>query len=235
MFVAVTVNILKRKTFAQKFHLVKKSQVITNEINFCGDSFFTANILSYKEQTAEKIKGNCILPVITCNSPEVLRYKYTLTLCSILKNFQKPPSCAVLYDRNCDIIHLLPGLLAKCRSVYVFSENTEKYEKENDRIFFKLGAAAVICGNEEIPKGADFIISSEDITAVAPIFFGEFGFFVGEDTPVLNTTLPCIPDYADIYTVLAGISKFGGNQNIKNAYCEKLTKNGAVFSLKNLP
>ncbi len=235
MFVAVTVNILKRKTFAQKFHLVKKSQVITNEINFCGNTFFTAEILAYEKETAEKIISKCVLPVITPDSPEVLRYKYTLTLNTVLKNFKNPPERAVLYDRNCDIIHLLPILLLRCRSVYVFSENTEKYETENDRILSLLGAAAVISRNGDVPKGADFIISGEDISQTTPTFFGEFGFFVGEDTPVLNTALPNLPDYTDIYTVLAGLSAFGNNPNIKNAYCKKLTKNGVDFSIKNLP
>lgn len=235
MFAAITVKIKTRETVREKLHLVKCSQININEINFLGNKFFTAEISSYKHTVAEKIINRCRLPVIMRDSDAVLKYKYTVMLNTILKIYEKKILSAALYDRNCDIIHLLPTLLRRCRSVYVFTQNTSEYEKENDRIYSSVGAAAVISDRPTIPKNTDIVISNEDIKEKYPVFFGQYGFFVDFCVPILDAPLPKIPEYADLYTVLSGLNQFSQIKSIAGAYCNCLTKNGVKYSIKNLP
>ncbi len=235
MFTALTVKIKKRKSLCEKLHLVRKYRILTNEIFFCENKFFTAEISSYKEDTAKKIINRCMLPVIMPDSDAVLKYKYTVMLNTVLKIYEKKKISAALYDRNCDIIHLLPTVLQKCRSVYVFTENISEYEKENDRIYSSLGAAAVISDRPVIPKSSDIVISSEDIKEKCPVFFGQYGFFVDSCVPILDVPLPKIPEYADLYTVLSGLNQFSQIESIAGAYCNCLVKDGVKYSIKNLP
>ncbi len=235
MFAAITVKIKRRETVPEKLHLVRQRKINITEINFLGNKFFTAEISAYKHTVAERIISQCRLPVIMPDSDAVLKYKYTVMLNTILKIYEKKPISAALYDRNCDIIHLLPTILQKFRSVYVFTERVPEYEAENDRIYSSVGAAAVINDRPIIPKETDIIISSEDIKERCPVFFGQYGFFVDSCIPILDVPLPKIPEFADLYTVLAGLSLHGKCKKTQNAYCSCLAKNGVKYCIKNLP
>ena len=130
------------------------------------------------------------------------------------------------------IIHLLPLLIAKSRSVYVYTEKPQIYEAENDRILSLLGAAAVISDIPLPPKNTDAIISTEAYHSDGIAVFGEYGYFVSNAKPVFNNSgLLNLPEYADIYAVLTGLLNICKIKDISNTYCNELYNR----SIKNLP
>lgn len=175
-------------------------------------------------------------PVITKNCESVKRFKYLVTANTVYKIFEGKQINVALFDKNCRIIHLLPRLISKSRSVYVYTECVERYEAENQRILSLIGAAAVISDNPILPRGTDAVISADNTYFDDILTFGEYGYFAENSAPVFrNSHMLSIPKYSDIYCVLTGLLKVGKIKYIADAYCEKLSKNGCEFCIKNLP
>ena len=172
------------------------------------------------------------MPIITQDDKCVTDFKYIVTANTVFKIFNNRHINVALFDKNCNIIHLLPLLIAKSRSVYVYTEKPQIYEAENDRILSLLGAAAVISDIPLPPKNTDAIISTEAYHSDGIAVFGEYGYFVSNAKPVFNNSgLLNLPEYADIYAVLTGLLNICKIKDISNTYCNELYNR----SIKNLP
>ena len=236
IFICLTETFLKRQTIREKLHLVKPVKIQYSEINWCGNIFYAAHVRAYKKSAFKKLKNKCRHPVLTSNSVSVKNFKYSVTANTVLKIFDGKNTNIALFDKNGSIIHLLPRLVSRCRSVYVYTERQELYENENNRIFSLIGTAAVISNSPTLPRGIAAVITDDNLSFGHVKTFGEFGFFADNCAPILDggKTLS-LPPYADIYTALTGLYEICKIKNIANAYCDELSLGSHKFDIKNLP
>ena len=236
IFVCLNVTLRDRRTFREKLHLVKSAKTEYSEINWCGNTFYAARISAYKKSAFQKFKNKCRYPVFTSDCASVKNFKYLVTANTVLKIFEGKNTNIALFDKNGNIIHLLPRLVAKCRSVYVYTKKTELYENENNRIFSLIGAAAVISASPLLPRGTTAVITDSNLSFGHIKTFGEFGLFADNCMPILdNGYMLTLPPYTDIYTALTGLLEIGKIKSISHAYCNELTLGTHKFNIKNLP
>ena len=217
-------------------HLVKGINIEYSEVNFSGNTFYTANVTSYSKRKIEAFKKRAKYPIILPTDNRIKRLKYQVTANTIFKIFEDKPINIALFDKECRIIHLLPRLLSKSRSVYVYTLYPDIYEKENSRIFSAIGASAVISDSPVLPRDIAAVITSENLQFTGIPTFGEHGYFA-ENVPLVfkNHSLLTLPEYCDIYTVLLGLLEYGKIKSIGEATSEKLRRNNIIFNIKNLP
>lgn len=226
----------KRQTVREKLHLVKPTKIQYSEINWCGNTFYGAHITAYKKSGFQKFKNKYRYPVFTADSPLVKSFKYSVTANTVFKIFEGRDINIALFDKNGSIIHLLPRLVARCRSVYVCTDKTDTYENENNRIYSLIGAAAVISDNPLLPRGIDAVITDSNLSFDNIKTFGEYGYFADNCTPVFDGgQMLTLPPYTDIYTALTGLYEICKIKSIGNAYCKELSFNTHKFDIKNLP
>lgn len=236
IFICISETLLKRQTLAEKLRLVRPLKTEYSEINWCGNTFYSANIGAYRQRDIEKFKRRCRYPVITPYDIQVKNFKYTVTANTVFKIFENRDINIALFDKNCNIIHLLPRLVSRCRSVYVYTEHLEHYEKENNRIFSAIGAAAVISDRPILPRGTTAVITDSNLSFGDIKVFGEYGYFVDGCTPIFNDgQMLTLPEYTDVYTALTGLYSVCKIKNTISAYCEELAFKNCKFSIKNLP
>ncbi len=236
IFICLSSTLQDRRTIREKLHLVKPSKIEYSEINWCGNIFYAAQVSAYKKSAIEKFKNKCRYPVLASDSALVKKFKYLVTANTVLKIFEGKNTNIALFDKNGNIIHLLPRLVAQCRSVYVYTQKTELYENENNRIFSLIGAAAVISGTPTLPRGTTAVITDGNLSFGQIKTFGEFGFFINDCVPVFEgaQTLT-LPSYTNIYSALTGLYEIGKIKSISHAYCNQLSLGTHKLDIKNLP
>lgn len=217
-------------------HLVKPSKIEYSEINWCGNIFYSARILAYKKSAFDKFKNKYRYPVITSDSVSVKNFKYLVTANTVLKIFKGKNTNIALFDKDGNIIHLLPRLISRCRSVYVYTERPKLYENENNRIFSLIGAAAVISDKPILPRDIDAVITDRNLSFGDIKTFGEYGYFVDNCAPIFDGGQTfTLPPYTDIYSALMGLYEIGKIKSISHAYCSELSFGAHKFDIKNLP
>ncbi len=236
IFICLTETFLRRQTLREKLHLVKRAKIEYSEINWCGNTFYSVHIKAYKKSAFEKFKNKCRYPIFTSNSDSVKNFKYLVTANTVLKIFDGKNINIALFDKNGNIIHLLPRLVSRCRSVYVYTERQELYENENNRIFSLIGAAAVISDKPVLPRGTSAVITDSNLSFGGVKTFGKYGYFADNCVPVFEGGQTfTLPSYADIYTALTGLYEIGKIKNIANTYCSELSLGTYKFDIENLP
>lgn len=236
IFICLTKDLKKRHSLKEKLHLVKGQNIEYSEINWHGNTFYAAKVTAYDKKYFTKFTCRARYPIISPDDIRVKNLKYTVTANTVFKVFDKKNINIALFDTDCRIIHLLPRLLAKSRSVYVYTKCTDTYERENSRIFSLIGAAAVISDRPVLPRATDAVIAGENMRFGDIPVFGEYGYFASNNLPVFNgSQMLTLPEYCDIYTCLAGLLEIGKVKNIADAFCRELQFNNINIDIKNLP
>lgn len=236
IFICLTKALKKRHTLKERLHLVKGQNIEYSEINWHGNTFYAAKVTAYHKKYFEKFTSRARYPIIAPDDIRIKKLQYTVTANTVFKIFDKTNINIALFDTDCRIIHLLPRLLAKSRSVYVYTKCTDTYERENSRIFSLIGAAAVISDRPVLPRGINAVISAENMQFGDIPVFGEYGYFANNTCPVFNDSqMLTLPNYCDIYACLAGLLEIGKIKNIADAFCYELQFNNISVDIKNLP
>lgn len=236
IFICLTKDLKKRQSLKEKLHFVKAQNIDYSEINWRGNTFYAAKVTAYNKKYFTKFISRARYPVITSGDIRVKNLKYTVTANTVFKIFDKADINIALFDTDCRIIHLLPRLLSKSRSVYVYTKCTDTYERENSRIFSLIGAAAVISDSPVLPRGTNAVITAENMQFGDLPVFGEYGYFAGNNLPVFSGFQTLVfPKYCDTYSCLAGLLEIGKIKNIADAFCRELQFNDINIDIKNLP
>ena len=209
LFTTLTTTIKNRRSLCEKLHLTRTRKFESMPFGVGGITFYTTRLLTYSahnEPHLIRFIKNCPLPVIKTDDILVLKYRYIVTLNTLLYALQKPlQSCAVV-DPKGHLVFLLPHLLSRCRSVFVYTYENEKYSAENEHLYATLGAGAVISTNCGSLNKFDAVFSEIPLPFCDnKRFFGRFSY-LSAAPPLLPDNikeLPLAPD--EIYPVLAGL------------------------------
>ncbi len=219
---------------ARKFLFRRK--IVSQQIAFEGEVFYHSRIISKRSDNsrmAERFKRECLYPVIQSDSSIVSELKYNIMLSSIFAAKQHIEK-AFLFDENGQLCFLLPRLLSRVRSVYVYSRR-EKYYELNEQIFSSIGAAAILTDNPSPPKNTDFVISPTRPPFFCGIpVFGEENWFISE-----RIQYPCpfpqnLPPDANELCVAAGLWRYMGKSRIIFGCCDTVQHKNIRVDLKSL-
>lgn len=211
---------------AGRKRIFSRRRIISEEVCACDNVFFTSRLINPHRDNAAYIQrfiSSCRVKVILPDDALTENYKYTVLLNTALKGFNKPPDAAV-YDPDGRLSFLLLKIVASCKSVQLFT-NYAGYDGINDYIFSQLGTCAALCRDLYSLKHADFIISADRLPYLPNIpVLGAHNWFVNGCSPVFagENLAECIPDYADIYSVAAGLCEICGVRRLQSAYCGSL-------------
>lgn len=209
MFTTLTTTIKSRQNLREKLHLTRTRKFESMPLSADGITFYTTHLLTYSSHNEPHLMGfikNCPLPVIKNDDVLVLKYRYIVTLNTLIYALQSTlQSCAVV-DPKGHLIFLLPHLLSRCRSVTVYTFESEKYAAENEQLYATLGAGAVITTNFGSLNKFDAVFSEIPLPFCDnKRLFGRFSY-LSASPPILPDNikeLPLSPD--EIYPVLAGL------------------------------
>lgn len=217
--------------------LFRRRKVLTDAVSFGENTFYTSRLISNRDDNKAfiaKFIKDCRVPVIQSEDRITEEFKYNILISTIFKYCKDCPEIAV-YDPSGSISFLLPRIISRSKAVYVFTKNSE-YQDLNDYIFSQIGAAAIISDNIYSLKAADAVISSEKLTHNIHIpVFGKHNWFVNGCTPVFECDFPsALPEYADTFSVAAGICKYFGAKSLYYGYCEQLSCKNIKINSENL-
>ena len=227
MFTTLNVNYKERKNFKEKMHLTPTRKLISTEHTYNNLPFYTTRLISYSHLNSAKLlrfKERCSLPVIENNSDMVTKYRYLMTLNTVMNHYKDTPLNCALIDPNGRLLFLLPLLVTRCHRVNVYTHSRD-YQKENDRLFSLIGASAVIAEDFLSLKGFDAVFSDIPLPFCDnPHLFGRYSHFAH--------SLPLLPDEFkqlnllddEIYPTLAGLYYIGGIKNLGHLHCSTLQK-----------
>lgn len=214
MFTTLNINHKERQSIKEKLHLTKTRKFVSQQHRYSTVDFFTTRLTSFSHSNGYQIyrfKENCRLPIIENGGRLVTKYRYLLTLNSVINRMGDTPFTCAVVDPEAHLLFLLPHLLSKCRKVNVYTCATDKYTTENEQLFSLIGSSAVISENFETLKGFDIVFSNIPLPFCDnPRLFGQYAAFA--------TAPPLLPDdikelsLADdeIFPVLAGLYYIGG-------------------------
>lgn len=222
---------------ARRKQLFRRRRILTEEIVFGKNKFYTSRLVSYSSNNKsyiDKYIKDCSVPVIQPEDELTEEFKYHVLLSTVFKYCKEFPEIAI-YDPSGSISYLLPRILSTAKAVYVFT-NHSKYYDLNEYIYSQIGSAAIISEDIYSLKYADAIISSERLThgILTPVL-GKYNWFVNDCRPEFNEKFPDeLPEYADIYSVASGIWKYMDIKNLIFGYCNQLNYKNIKINSENL-
>lgn len=213
-----------------------RRKIISERVRYQNGEFYLSRLLSGKEDNEKFIKkfiNECRFPVVTGESAETLEIKYKIMLNTLIRYADKNTDIA-FFDPQGKLCFLLEGAVKNFRSVFAVSQSPD-YNAFNEILLSRLGACAVIKENISDINGCNYIISSERLPfSAGPYIFGEHGWFVNGCKPIFNCAFPSVlPDFADVFSVAAGICKYIGDEAPALAYCTKFSLKGVKADAEN--
>ncbi|MBQ0083374.1 MAG: hypothetical protein KBS52_01225 [Clostridiales bacterium] len=213
-----------------------RRKIINERITCKKGEFYLSRLVSRKNDNTkyiEKFIKNCRVPVVLNTSDDVTEIKYRILLNTVIRYADKNTDIAI-FDRQGKIQYLLAPAVENFRTVYVVSEE-KSYETVCENLLAKYGTCAVLKDSLSDMGGCNHIISSERLPfSAGPYVFGEQGWFVKDCKPVFSCDFPgALPDYADVFSVAAGMYKYMGEQNVVKAYCTKFSLKGVKADAEN--
>ena len=228
MFTTLNLDLKERTTLKEKLHLTPTRKFSSYEHEYNKVKFYTTRLISYSPKNdlhLYKFKQNCILPVIENNDDLVLKYRYVLTLNTVMKYDKTTQPNYAVVDPDARLLHLLPTLVSRCRKVNIYTAATEKYADENERIFSLIGGSAIIAEECLSLKSFDAVFADIPLPFCDnPRLFGRYSHFA-RGVPILPDDFNALPLATDeIYPVLAALYYIGGVKKLGRLHCNTLQK-----------
>ncbi len=210
MFTSLSVIRLQRKKLHEKLHIVRTRRFISSIREYGGTDFYTTGLFSYSENnqhSIEKFCRRCRVPVIFSDSEITVKYKYLAMANTLFELFPDNPPDTSICDNDGELLHLLPKMLSKSRTVYVFTGRPDLYETESNRLFSLIGAAAIISDNLQLANRCDAIVdSTAHFSGVNPITFGNASGALSCRNLILPKELDVLLEpYDDRESICAGL------------------------------
>lgn len=228
MFTTLNVDFKERITLKEKLHLTPARKFLSCEYEYNKVKFYTTRLISYLPKNdlhLYKFKQNCMLPVIENNDDLVLKYRYILTLNTVMKYAKNEQLNYAVVDPDGHLLHLLPILVARCYKVNIYTRATEKYANENERLFSLIGGRAIIADECLSLKSFDAVFADIPLPFCDnPHLFGKYSYFAH--------AIPTLPDdfntltlaNDEIYPALASLYYIGGVKKLGRLHCNTLQK-----------
>ncbi len=237
MFTTLNVTYKDRRSLREKLHLTASRRLNTKQHSFRNIDFYTTRLVSYSRSNESYLlhfREKCVLPVIDNSDSLITKYRYIVTLNTVMDYIGNTPLKCAVVDPDGRLLFLLPMLISKCRRVNIYTYATEKYKTENERLFALIGASAIITENFTSLKGFDAVFSDVplpfcDNTAL----FGRYSCFA-HTPPMLPDDIKKLTLSSDeIYPVLAGLYYISGIKNLGHLRCRTLQKTTISLDIKS--
>ncbi len=228
MFTTFNVTQMPTGNIRRALHLKPRRKFIHREHTFGNSTFYTTRLntpTQNNERVVRRFFSCCNMPIITGTGDIVTRYKYLLTLNTLLHSIGNATPNIALVDPSGRLIHLMDRLVACCKTVGIFTRENTLYAAQNECLFSLIGASAVLYDDIKFIRNYDIIISDIPINSATASVFGRHGIFC--------SGLPLLPDeFAaltlqndEIIPALSGLYFRANHKKLGNLRCENLNYN----------
>ncbi len=236
MFTTFNVSHIKACGLRRTLHLPPKRKFIHNCHHVYGNDFYTTRLLTptdNNQKIINRFHKCCSMPIITNNSETAIRYKYLLTLNTLLKSIEGSSPNIAMVDPSGKLIHLLDKLLSVCRIVGVYTKQTNEYIRKNEQLFSLIGASAILYDDIRFIRKFDIIFSFAPLNSDSDNIFGHHGIFCN-DIPLLPDNIAKLQLSNDeIIPALSGLYFHAKQKKLGNLYCKKLSKSDIISTVND--
>ena len=237
IFTIITVINKKRKSIKEKLRFVPKRRFEIKQLRYNNTAFCETILNSYEKdnkKALEKYIARLKYPVIYKSAPIVKKYRYRITLNNIAQIFDKKPPNLVLFDKNGEIIELLPDLIALCQSLYVSTDKITEYEEKNKEALKNYGSEAVICNRFCSLDKVDAVICTDKTEFSETLVFGEHHLFASGKIEELSCFDGMLFGKNDDSLLGAGLAYINGEKSLLEVKSSHFASRKGEFTLQQI-
>ncbi len=220
----------------KKSGIFLKNKPTIYEIESPHGIFYKADFLNNRktEKAMKKFKARCRLPIITAACPEYEQFALITLANTVCNMFTLPPEIGIS-DTFGSAPYLILPILKKVKCLTVYTKNPDAFYGENEKIYKKLGAKAVITGKISPLYKTDAVIAVNQISgSIHPLTFGLNSGITPGKIIVPDYYKNCLAEFKNPELALAGMRRFFNAAKLNCCRYESLKKCGGTLSAELL-